>query len=77
MKIILLILIVPLFLLGANFDYSAMSTQELLAIMNYTIIKKDKNSILKELKNRIKEMSKKEKKEYELNLKLLKKQNAK
>jgi len=45
--------------------------------MNYTIIKKDKNSILKELKNRIKEMSKKEKKEYEFNLELLKKKNAK
>ncbi len=77
MKMILLILIIPLFLWGSGFDYSAMSTQELLAIMNYTIIKKDENSILKELKNRIKEMSKKEKKEYELNLKLLKKQNAK
>ncbi len=77
MKMILLILIIPLFLWSASFDYSAMSTQELLAIMNYTIIKKDKNSILKELKSRIKEMSKKEKKEYELNLKLLKKQNAK
>ncbi len=58
-------------------DYTAMSTQELLAIMNYTIIKKDKTAILKELKNRTKEMSIKEKKEYMNNLKILKKQNAK
>ncbi len=57
-------------------DYTAMSTQELLAIMNYTIIKKDRTAILKELKNRTKEMSAKEKQEYISNLKILKKQNA-
>lgn len=58
-------------------DYGAMSTQELLAIMNYTIEKKDQNKILNELKNRILEMSPKEKKIYMKNLEILKKQNAK
>lgn len=58
-------------------DFGAMSTQELLAIMNYTIKKKDQNKILSELKSRISEMSPKEKKIYIQNLKLLKQQNAK
>ena len=58
-------------------DFGAMSTQELLAIMNYTIEKKDQNKILNELKSRIYEMSAKEKKIYKKNLELLKKQNAK
>ncbi len=58
-------------------DFGAMSTQELLAIMNYTINKKDQSKILRELKGRISEMSPKEKKIYQKNLKLLKKQNAK
>ena len=58
-------------------DYTVMSTQELLAIMNYTIEKKDQNKILNELKSRIAEMSPKEKKIYMQNLKILKKQNAK
>jgi len=58
-------------------DFGAMSTQELLAIMNYTVIKKDQNKILSELKSRISEMSPKEKKVYKKNLELLKKQNAK
>ncbi|NPA73166.1 MAG: hypothetical protein GXO12_00480 [Epsilonproteobacteria bacterium] len=58
-------------------DYGAMSTQELLAIMNYTIVKKDQKAILDELKSREKEMSAKEKKEYLKNLQILKKQNAK
>ncbi len=58
-------------------DFGAMSTQELLAIMNYTIKKKDQSKILNELKSRISEMSPKEKKIYLKNLKLLKQQNAK
>jgi len=58
-------------------DFGAMSTQELLAIMNYTIEKKDQNKILNELKTRISEMSPKEKTIYKKNLELLKKQNAK
>jgi len=58
-------------------DYGAMSTQELLAIMNYTIVKKDQKAILDELKSRIPEMSPKEKQEYRKNLKLLKKKDAK
>ncbi len=58
-------------------DFGAMSTQELLAIMNYTIEKKDQNKILSELKSRIPEMSVKEKNIYKKNLELLKKQDAK
>ncbi len=75
MKKILLSMALVLFLFAT--DYSAMSTQELLAIMNYTVIKKDQASILKELRNRTNEMSPKEKKEYISNLKILKKRNAK
>lgn len=58
-------------------DFGAMSTQELLAIMNYTIEKKDQNKILNELKSRVSEMSPKEKRIYMKNLEILKKQNAK
>ncbi len=58
-------------------DFAAMSTQELLAIMNYTIEKKDQSMILNELKSRISEMSAKEKNIYKKNLELLKKQDAK
>ena len=58
-------------------DFGAMSTQELLAIMNYTIEKKDQNKILNELKSRIPEMSHTELSIYKKNLELLKKQNAK
>ncbi len=72
------ILLVLLFCLGVfAADFGAMSTQELLAIMNYTIEKKDQNKILNELKSRIPEMSAKEKQIYIKNLELLKKQNAK
>ncbi len=72
------ILLVLLFCLGVwAADFGAMSTQELLAIMNYTIKKKDQSKILSELKSRIAEMSPKEKKIYKKNLELLKKQNAK
>ncbi len=76
MKKILLVLTSVAVMLFAT-DYSAVSTQELLAIVNYTIIKKDQNSILRELKSRINEMSLKQKKEYYKNLKILKRQNAK
>ncbi len=75
MKKILMTLVFAVFLFAA--DYSAMSTQELLAIMNYTIVKKDQKAILSELKNRVSEMSLKEKKEYMKNLQILKKKNEK
>jgi len=75
MKKIFLAVLCAVFLYAT--DYGAMSTQELLAIMNYTIVKKDQKAILGELKSRIKEMSPKEKQEYLKNLKILKSKNEK
>ncbi len=75
MKKLLLILIFILSLFGA--DYSAMSTQELLAIMDYTFKKSEQTKILNELKSRLPEMSSKEKKTYEKNLLVLRKRDAK
>ncbi len=75
MKKILMTLVFAVFLFAT--DYSAMSTQELLAIMNYTIVKKDQKAILGELKSRVGEMSSKEKKEYMKNLQILKRKNEK
>jgi len=74
-KKLLLILIFILSLFGA--DYSAMSTQELLAIMDYTFKKSEQTKILNELKSRLPEMSSKEKKTYEKNLLVLRKRDAK
>ena len=75
MKKLLSILIFTMSLLAT--DYSAMSTQELLAIMNYTFKKNEELKILKELKSRLSEMSPKEKKIYKKNLLILKKRDAK
>ena len=75
MKKLLLIFIFVLSLFGA--DYSAMSTQELLAIMDYTFKKSEQTKILNELKSRLPEMSPKEKKTYEKNLLVLRKRDAK
>ncbi len=72
-----LLLMICFFGLVYGADYSAMSTQELLAIMNYTVEKNDQEKILKELKSRVSEMSKKEKSIYLSNLKLLKSKNVK
>jgi len=74
-KKLLLIFIFVLSLFGA--DYSAMSTQELLAIMDYTFKKNEQAKILSELKSRLPEMSPKEKKTYEKNLLVLRKRDAK
>lgn len=52
-------------------NYSEMSTQELIAIMGY-VKPENKHDFLKELNERVDSMTKKEKKEYEKNLKKLK-----
>ncbi len=70
-----LLIFISSLLFGAN--YAAASTQELLAIVNYTVIKKDQNSILKELKSRVNEMSSKQRKEYLKIVKQIKKKDAK
>ncbi len=75
MKKLLLLIAFVVLLFGA--DYSAMSTQELLAIMDYTYNKKDQSQILKELKSRVTEMSPKEKETYKKNLLIIKKRDAK
>lgn len=53
-------------------DYSEMSTQELIEIMGY-VEKKNQDTFLKELKQRVPTMTPQEKKRYEENLQKQKK----
>ncbi len=69
MFVILLMLAVTLF---AKTDYSEMSTEELLAMMGY-VSPQNQKVLQQELKDRVPQMSEKEKKIYEENLKKIKK----
>ncbi len=68
MKKILFLFVVFVVTVFAKVDYSAMSTEELLAMMGY-VSPKNRNKFETELKSRVKNMNSKEKKIYFRNLK--------
>ncbi len=68
MKKILFLFVVFVVTVFAKVDYSAMSTEELLAMMGY-VSPKNRSKFETELKSRVKNMNSKERKIYFRNLK--------